>query len=185
MTTPSRHSNAAADSAAILEQLTRLELEVASLQHRVRWTRTDRERAMPRDLTTGLPNRRALEALLLSSLAPSGRPRSGHWALLLTMPPVDAPPTPDRHRWFRAAGAELTDLAGEGGMVGRWSTDEILALVPAGAHELQRQLLERARSLRRRTADALRIEVRLGAIDGSLAHEPGLELCSVLARDPD
>jgi GGDEF domain-containing protein len=95
--------------------------------------------------------------------------------------PAEVSPA-QRQRWLRALGQELTDLVGQDGMVGRWSSDEIAVLLPADRGATRDAVLDRILDLERRLPDELLLQPATGLLDVVRLHASGVDLLAALAH---
>jgi GGDEF domain-containing protein len=176
----------------LVSRLAVVDREVAGIATRLAWSSDPTSRPISRDLTTGLPNRRSLHRYLTATLPGGFRGGTGVWCAVLRLEstaavagraaiPAEVSPA-QRQRWLRALGQELTDLVGQDGMVGRWSSDEIAVLLPADRGATRDAVLDRILDLERRLPAELLLEPATGLLDVVRLHTSRVDLSAALAH---
>lgn len=168
----------------------RFETEIPPLAERLAWSAADSSDFVSRDLSTGLPNRRSLQRFLTSTLPGGRRAGTALRAFLVRFQDLEerraenGQPTlrtaARRQRWMQAAGRELADVAGDSGMVGRWSGDEVLALVPTPNEDSSAALERRLADLEKRIPSTLGFQVLSADVDVHRLHATEFQLADTL-----
>jgi len=176
----------------LVNRLAVVDREVTGIETRLAWSSDPTSGPISRDLTTGLPNRRSLHRYLAATLPGGFRGGTSVWCAVLRLEgtataaghaaaPAEVSPA-QRQRWLRALGQELTDLVGQDGMVGRWSSDEIAVLLPADRGATRDAVLDRILDLERRLPDELLLQPATGLLDVVRLHASGVDLLAALAH---
>lgn len=143
-----------------------------------------------RDLTTGLPNRRAIQHLLRSTQLKGASPDTLLWVALVRLHELHhgsthhriAPGDPHarRHRLMRRMGRALAKLVGTSGIVGRWSSDEMVVIVSAAVPEDCDAVLRWLFDLSEKLPDSSGLQLMSGILDPARLHEEGYRLAETI-----